>query len=132
MPAGQGKDARRPHTLFVYGTLKYDFPNHRFLGKSRFLGEAKTVEPYALYMFEHPLVYARERVSLICGEVYKVSDQTLARIDALQSHPEHYYREEVEIRLESGEHVAAWIYFFPDKLGKLIKTGVFDLAEVLG
>lgn len=129
--AGQAKDSNRPHTLFVYGTLKNGFPNHRFLGNARFLGYGKTVEPYALYMDEHPLVYARERVGPVHGEVYKVSDDTLDRVDGVQGHPKHYYREEVEVCLESGEHVTTWIYFFPDKLGKLIESGVFDLAEVL-
>lgn len=131
MSSGAKRGKKQPHTLFVYGTLKMGFPNHRFLDDGKFLGAAKTVEPYALYMYEHPLVYADEAVCPIQGEVYTISNATLEKLDHLQNHPTHYYRSEIEVELESGKRMAAWIYMFPKNEGELISDGIFDMARML-
>ncbi|HBR05796.1 MAG TPA: gamma-glutamylcyclotransferase, partial [Desulfovibrio sp.] len=53
----------RKHAVFVYGTLKRGLSNHFFLREARFLGQAQTVERYALYEDEIPLVTRSQAVS---------------------------------------------------------------------
>lgn len=113
----------RKHRVFVYGTLKRGFPNHFFIESQTFLGRAETVETYALYEDVYPIVCKRERVSRIRGEVYEVGDAILKRIDILEDHPVHYCREQVEVDLESGERITAWLYFFPEPRGRLYPEG---------
>ncbi len=111
--------------LFVYGTLKRGFPNHRYLKGSKFVGRGRTKEKYALYVAAVPYVVKGMRVSHILGEVYEVSKRTLSEIDRLEGHPEHYRREKVEIVLEDGRILRCWLYFFPRPLGRLEPSGEF-------
>lgn len=127
-----GSDQKREHTIFVYGSLKRDFPNHYFLRDAHFVGLAKTVERYSLYVDVYPFVYPRDSVSLIHGEVYKIDSNTLHRLDALEGHPNLYRREQIDVRLESGERMRAWIYFFPERSGRLISSGEFQTTTGLG
>ncbi len=113
----------RKHRVFVYGTLKQGFPNHFFLAGQKSLGPAVTAEPYALYEDVYPLVCKQERVSPIRGEVYEMSDAILKRIDILEDHPVYYQREKVDVDLDSGERVSAWLYFFPEPRGRLYPGG---------
>jgi Uncharacterized conserved protein len=118
----------RTHAVFVYGTLKRGFPNHFFLRNARFAGRARTVDSYALYLDEYPGVYPGQQVSPIIGEVYRVDRAMLGRIDVLEDHPELYRREECDVRLDSGEVIRAFIYFYPRAGGRLIESGEFVLA----
>lgn len=126
------KRKERQHTIFVYGTLKKDFPNHYFLRDADFVGYARTVERYGLYVDEYPFVYPRDSVCPIQGEVYRVDSATLSRLDALENHPRLYRREEIEVRLQSGERLRSWIYFFPERAGRLISSGEFSPTTELG
>ena len=109
--------------LFVYGTLMKGFSNHHLLEGSEFAGAAKTLEKYSLYESGIPFVFKGEAVSHIYGELYRVDELTLKIVDRLEGHPEWYRREEVEVLTENGETVTAWLYFYPEKRGKLVKTG---------
>ncbi len=114
------------HKVFVYGTLKRGFSNHYYLADAKFIGNATTKEKYAMYEdFGIPFVYKDEKVSHIKGEVYEVDDATLSAIDHLEGHPEVYKRELVKVILENGEEIDAWIYFYPEKRGKLNPSGEF-------
>jgi gamma-glutamylcyclotransferase (GGCT)/AIG2-like uncharacterized protein YtfP len=64
-------------------------------------------------------------VSRIRGEVYAVDDAILSALDDLEDHPHEYCREQVEIELNSGETVTAWLYFHPKPAGKLVESGDF-------
>ena len=120
------------HMVFVYGTLKRGFGNNRLLSGSKFLGEARTEDKFALYESGIPFVIEDEQVSQISGEVYEVDERTLARLDRLEGHPNWYFRKMVNIsvnateRYETEKRIQAWIYFFPKRQGILIKSGVFQ------
>lgn len=73
-----------------------------------------------------PFVIKNESISYIYGELYQVDAMTLMRLDRLEGHPGWYCREEVEIVSESEQIVLAWLYFYPEKIGKLIKSGVYE------
>ncbi len=104
------------HSVFIYGTLKRDFPNHDDLGLSPYyVSEARTLVSYPLYVtgrWYSPAVVDEPGSGYpVTGEVYEVDDATLARIDALESvgRPGGYRRLCVEI--ETGQQrEEAFIY----------------------
>lgn len=128
---GQRGTRGRQHKVFVYGTLKKGFSNHFFLANARYLGPARTVERYALYMDMYPGVYPRDHVSPIVGQLFEVDAATLRRLDALEDHPRLYRREMVEVVTDKGKETA-WIYFYPNKAGRLIASGEFNPEKELG
>jgi gamma-glutamylcyclotransferase (GGCT)/AIG2-like uncharacterized protein YtfP len=74
------------HRVFVYGTLKRGFRNHRFLEGSSFAGEAYTLTPYRMLDGRFPVLRDNgpdlQRVS---GELFEIDDRTLAKLDDLES-----------------------------------------------
>ena len=127
---GQRSARNRQHIVFVYGTMKRGFPNHRLLADARYLGPASTVERYALYVDMFPGVYPRDAVSPIHGELFEVGPQDLRRLDALEGHPTLSRRELVSVVGKDGKR-EAWIYFYPTKEGRLIPSGEFDPGKEL-
>jgi gamma-glutamylaminecyclotransferase len=102
------------HRVFVYGTLLKDEPNHYRLeeGRATLVGEAVTLREYALftngafpYLAKTPPAEA-DNADEVGGEVWLVSDATLASLDMLEGHPRHYQR--TVINLKGGE--VAWAY----------------------
>ncbi len=83
----------KSHKIFVFGTLKRDYSNHRFLADSKFLGTGKSREKYAMYVSGIPFVIVSEPVSQIHGELYEADDQTFKGLDQLEGHPHWYQRE---------------------------------------
>lgn len=122
----------RKHAVFVYGTLKRGLSNHFFLREARFLGQAQTVERYALYEDEIPIVTRSQAVSVIQGEVYEVSEKILHHLDVLEQHPEFYRRELVQVQLEDGSRREAWLYFSPEPKGALLPEGVWPRPSQVG
>jgi gamma-glutamylaminecyclotransferase len=111
------------YTVFVYGTLKKSHVNHHYLEGSDCLGAGKSVEKYALYVEGIPFVVRHEHVSHIYGELYSINAATLNKMDCLEGHPSWYERKEVEILLDTDKTILAWLYFYPEKRGKLVKNG---------
>jgi gamma-glutamylcyclotransferase (GGCT)/AIG2-like uncharacterized protein YtfP len=72
--------------VFVYGTLKAGFGNHSLLGASKLIGRG--VIPGRLYVCGLPY-FKNEGNSAVHGELYRVTDDVLARLDALEGHNEH-------------------------------------------
>lgn len=112
-------------TIFVYGTLRKEQNNHVYLANSRYLGKGKTMKKFALFVSIIPFVEKNNSVSQIVGEAYAISDTVLRQIDSLEGHPNWYKRELVDIQLDSGEIIKAWIYFYPSPHGTLIESGDF-------
>ena len=113
------------HLVFVYGSLKEGFHNHRLLRKNEAmgLGAATTANPALMlagpgYPFlidpEGHAADLGDFVGRVRGELYEVDDELLADLDRLEGHPEYYRRKEVEIVPEDHpERVMAWVYFLP-------------------
>ena len=114
------------HHLFTYGTLRKGFSNSHLLDGAKYVGTAKTLEKYSLYESGIPFVFKDQSVSHIFGELYRVDELTLTIIDRLEGHPECYRREKVQVVNEEGRNVTAWLYFYPEKRGKLVKTGRYE------
>ncbi len=101
--------------LFVYGTLKKGMPAHEvFLGNALFLGEAVTVEQYALYEVidddhRYPALVLWEHLYSIRGELYEVSEDDLRRIDKYEGAPVWYERVKVLVNC-NGRIAEAYTY----------------------
>lgn len=107
---------------FVYGSLKRGYWNNHLLDQAIFLGEAITQKPFLMttvgfpYLFDlsvetipdHPPNIQTYRV---VGEVFKVNDDHIRRLDWLEGvSSNHYKRQKEFVRLDSGEIVKAYIY----------------------
>ena len=63
-------------TVFVYGTLKRGGSNHAFLGRQRFLGEARTMPGFTLYSLgDYPgMVRAPGDTAGVTGELWVIDE----------------------------------------------------------
>ena len=95
-----------PIDVFVYGTLRKGQGNHQFLEKAEFRGRTRiSGTMYNLGPF--PAV-ANTKEGVIHGEVYRVSEEQLANLDALEGNPDYYHRHRVNCSLGK-----VWAYFMP-------------------
>jgi gamma-glutamylaminecyclotransferase len=97
--------------VFVYGTLKRGGRSHHLLDGQEFLGPARTRPAYRLYdRGSYPcLVEDWENGVPVQGEVWRVDDETLQRLDAYEGLPGLYCRKEIALEEFPGAAVA---YFF--------------------
>jgi gamma-glutamylaminecyclotransferase len=82
--------------VFVYGTLKRTFENHRFLEGQVFAGTAQTPPGFTLYeLAGYPgLVSQADDHAGVRGEVWAVDDACLASLDELEGVAEGLYSRE--------------------------------------
>lgn len=107
--------------VFVYGSLKQGFGNHRLLEGSKYLGEAVTKPEFTMYDLGAFPAITRGGSSEIHGEVYEVDDNVFQRLDALEGYPNFYDR--MQIETPYGE---AWVYFVDKSYNSsVIETGVW-------
>jgi gamma-glutamylcyclotransferase (GGCT)/AIG2-like uncharacterized protein YtfP len=84
-----------PHLVFVYGTLRQGEVNHDLLATSEFIGGHVTEPKYELQdLGEYPGLISGS--SSIVGEVYRIDEQTLAKLDILEDVPIEYRREVID------------------------------------
>jgi len=119
--------------ICVYGTLRSNFGNHRFLGDSKLISAGWTKEKYKLTANGIPFVKKDEAVSKVRVEVYSVTPEQLPTVDGLEGYNPNdhegswYKRTPIQVELDDGEEIEASIYF-GDKEGKtLIESG--DYAD---
>jgi gamma-glutamylcyclotransferase (GGCT)/AIG2-like uncharacterized protein YtfP len=99
--------------VYVYGTLKSGFGNHRILETSEFVGEVTTKPFYRLYNVGHypGLVEDAETGKAIQGELYRVTDPAvMQRLDRLEGIPWLYRREYLKIEGMEDDEVQGYIY----------------------
>lgn len=99
------------YSVFVYGTLLRGLRNHALLTDATFVRACTTVDRFTLLDFDrYPAVVAVPKYPIV-GELYSVSDATLARLDELEGYPHWYDR--MEVALEGGPAgETAWMYVF--------------------
>ena len=108
-----------PHRVFVYGSLLPSLPNHdRYLSTSKLLGFTATAAADYLLVdsdarqggvghFPYALDNVQESTVKLVGMLYEVSDETLARLDMLEGHPNFYRRK--KIALADGSDAIAYL-----------------------
>lgn len=120
--------------VFVYGTLKKGYGNHRLLAASKFIDVAATYENYLLYDGGFPYAVNQENCNEedntlpVLGEVYEVDRATLAALDQLEGEGDFYYRHSRPVFLRVGGLVQAFIYEYPTKLPYKL-CPIVDIAE---
>lgn len=109
------------HKVFVYGSLKRGLHNNGFLSEARFIGERTTQDEtwVMLSLGGFPGVLKKHHGGLsasVRGELYEVDDETLARLDRLESNG-HFYNREL-VKLIDEDH-PAWMYVLinPSRFG---------------
>ncbi len=114
------------YPFFVYGTLRPGENNYqRLLADVSSLERRATLAGASMYAGPGFPYVARGGVGVVTGDLIWVNDydQTLRRLDQLEGFrgPEadnHYDRALAEVVTDSGEPVAAWVYF----AGNLART----------
>jgi gamma-glutamylcyclotransferase (GGCT)/AIG2-like uncharacterized protein YtfP len=98
--------------VFIYGTLKTDQRRNFYLTRknARLLGEVATAPKYRLLrplLADYPcLVEDAKKGVAVEGELWEVSDECLADLDAVEGVPHLFIRKPVT--LDSGEEVDAY------------------------
>lgn len=107
-----------PLFVFVFGTLKQGFPNHRALQGTRWPGEFVTMERYPLYLVDDRhspwLVDQSGQGERVCGQVFEVSESALAAMDRLErtTEPDGYLRASIEVERVSSEGASGPVTVF--------------------
>lgn len=93
--------------------------NHRLLKDSEFVCDNSTAEKFPLIIQGLPfLLKIPGKGFHVLGEVYRVSDSTMKRLDQLEGHPTFYKREKIKLRFFN---LTAWVYFYqtPERFNSL-------------
>jgi gamma-glutamylaminecyclotransferase len=97
------------HRVFVYGSLRQGFGNHKYYlqGRADFQGEGLTAPEYTLLNLGAFPGVVKAGNTAITGEVYGVSEGLLRELDRLEGHPNFYRR--TPITLQDGREVEMYI-----------------------
>lgn len=88
------------HYVFVYGTLKKGFRNHRILEIEEYVGPGSTLNNYSMLVTKNtkapfPIVFPdgrADRRGAIYGEIFKVRPRVIRELDYLESNGTMYKR----------------------------------------
>lgn len=106
--------------VFVYGTLKRGHRNHYLLENSKFIGAGQTRRLFRMFDCGFPVLRTySDRPSpynaKVRGEVYEVDEQTLRRLDQLESEGRMYHRQWVRVQFgktKSGRGIGCMAYAY--------------------
>src|SRR5438128_6813847 len=86
-------------TFFFYGTLKRGHPSNRLIAGQELLGEAQTAPHYRLYdSGSFPcLVEDDARGVAVRGEIWRVDDSLIAKLDEWEGVPHLFVRHKVDV-----------------------------------
>jgi gamma-glutamylcyclotransferase (GGCT)/AIG2-like uncharacterized protein YtfP len=112
--------------LFVYGTLMQGEHHHATLAGAEFLGLVETLPLYDLVQIDYYPALLPGGSAKVTGELYRVDEATLQRLDELEEVPLYYVRE----RIELADGRTAFAYLMPRARAKesvAIDSGYFRL-----
>lgn len=111
------RDKRLTALVFVYGSLKRGCGNHHVLGSSVKVADAVTLGRYSMRSGGFPVVLKSNPNGRVTGEVYRVGEEILERLDRLEGNGAFYLREMVDLELADGSFASAWMYVGMDQSG---------------
>jgi len=104
--------------LFVYGSLKKGFDNHKLLQKyAKRVGKASTVGKFAMYedSFGNYPYLVKEPITKVMGELYEIKrKELLDKIDEFEGAPEYYQRKKIKVKTHKGVNLA-FVYLREDE-----------------
>lgn len=107
-------DVKNLPYIFVYGTLKLGGSNNHLLEGAEFISKVVTYEDYDLMNYGGFPCMSPESLegNRVRGQLFRIQEQHLERMDRLEGHPDFYYRSVVEVVSEETAHIEyAWAYF---------------------
>lgn len=103
--------------LFVYGSLKKNYVNHKFLFHSKYIKDIVLPKKGLLLMNDsryYPHLVLDDNGNDINGELYEVSDSALNFIDNLEGHPDFFKRINLG-KFEDYDNLYVYVYLFQRK-----------------
>ncbi|MBP1933221.1 gamma-glutamylcyclotransferase family protein [Ammoniphilus resinae] len=105
------------HYVFVYGTLRQEESNHHYLaGSTKVAIAARTNGRLVDTSYGYPALF-QDSSCRVNGEVYKVNDETMRRLDHLEGYygpgnPQNHY-ERFIVPIETDvKTIPAWVYVY--------------------
>ena len=102
------------HLVGVYGTLKRNKGNHRYMeyAAAEFLGSCETKHKMRLCISGLPYLIKGEddKGHNVKLEAYLVNEYGLKILDSLEGHPYFYEREKIPLLMEDGSEIEAFVY----------------------
>ncbi|MCF6310178.1 MAG: gamma-glutamylcyclotransferase [Sulfurimonas sp.] len=99
--------------LFVYGSLKKGFDNHKLLDKyAKRLGKANTVKKFGMFedTFGNYPYLIDAPYNKVKGELYQITrKEVMEKIDEFEGAPDYYQRERIEVKSHHGVN-RAFVY----------------------
>lgn len=120
------------HLIFVYGTLRKGYWNHKFIENSTFLGKGYTVsDKFVMRAVSYPFVSDAvgndiRNSTKIFGELYAVTDAVFKDLDRLEGYPRFYDRRQVEVEIRGNGTEVAWMYINNKPSGRIIASGNYE------
>lgn len=98
--------------VFVYGTLKRGYGNHRLLEGKTLIGEGITEGKYQMVSGGFPIIMASDDGLPVKGEVYDITgdQECLTNLDRLEGEGVMYDRKDVPVTLLNGDRLLCCIY----------------------
>lgn len=98
--------------VFVYGTLKQGYGNHRLLEGKPLVGVGVTDIRYNMISGGFPVIMASDDGLPVRGEVYDITGDfdCLHNLDRLEGEGVMYHRRDIPVTLENGERCLCCIY----------------------
>jgi len=114
------KGATLKEYLFVYGSMKKGFQNHkRLLKEAEFICDATTLKQYPMFPIQHYMfpcmMENKDKLAgkQISGELYLVSTEYIKdTIDVVEGVPTYYIRKNVDVKSKHGDTYSANVYFY--------------------
>lgn len=120
----------------TYGSLRSLMANHRVNTRAggTVVGLGKTAQPFALYQYcqGFPSVSLADEHAhcQITVEVYETTEAGLTGpYDCLEGYPSFYNRTLVDVNMDDGTTLQAWIYNINEITGPLVESGDWCLHK---
>lgn len=97
----------------MYGTLKRGFCRHDALADQKYLGPATTIPSYRMFdLGSYPGLVESENGNSIIGELYKVDQNCLEKLDVIEAVDEGFYRRGQIALLSPADEIPTLTYFY--------------------
>ena len=97
------------YNLFVYGTLKKGYGNHRIIKKAKYIGDFISVDKFDLSGYGLPELYPNKHGKQVRGEIYELREHDFISTDMLEGNG-HFYQREIKRFWNNDRAINAWIY----------------------